>query len=104
MDHTIEWGFLGLRPLVTDLNTPKWIEALFFTHIDTLRELYVSSRQLSWVTLPEGERRRVYADVLRRIRVNFRLWSDREEIPWAKVLDLLMQRDATLSALGDPLE
>lgn len=77
---------------------------MFLTMVDTLREIHVRARGLSWVSLPPAERRRVYESVILRIRKNFRDYGrGNEEIAWERVLDLLMERDDDLPALGDPL-
>jgi hypothetical protein len=51
---------------------PEWVEALFLTTVEMLRDLHVRTIARSWSSLTNVERRAVYADVVRRIFRNRR--------------------------------
>jgi len=107
MDDDHRFKVLGVLPKINmSLHAPYWIEAVFLTMVDNLREVYVLSRGLSWVTMSPEQRRKVYAVVLERFRANFPtnfFTPGNGWLEWDRVLDLLIARDRTLSPLGDPL-
>ncbi len=75
-----------------------WLQSTILTLIDLMRDLHVERRQLSWVTLPEHQRRLVYRDVMTRIVANTR--GEMTPFEMERFLDVLMVRDDELSPLG----
>jgi hypothetical protein len=48
----------------------NWDRGVKLTMVDLLRDLYVMQRKLSWVSLPESQRRLIYTDIVTRIMQN----------------------------------
>jgi len=70
--YSVRFGFLLSSHWYGGVSADHWVQALFLTTVEMLRDLHVRVTGRSWINMSAVERRAVYGDVVRRIFRNRR--------------------------------